>query len=514
LGGERSKDSHEVTGDGFDQQGLGIFKVLTVLKQRQQQVDAGFGEKEELAGKGKEDRVIKVGSHSTFEKLKNPSFSMTLATEVDRMWRAVSKEKLDHNIAHKELYGRSKLGDVVTSKSSSYSFVCGLVNGIRISMLKSSVVGQEHLELRPEDFDKFTKCEFVLDGNRRCKFKDYAPAVFRQMRRMFGVDDEAYLNSVGQREGLTEISTEDTGSKSGQKFLITHDGRYFMKTTTASDARFFMKVLPHYYRHMKDYKNSLLCRFMGLHRLKPSKMHLLVMANIFDTERVVHQRFDLKGSTVGRSVSEAESKKATVIFKDLDFLAEGKRLSLGAERKKIFVAQIMADCLFLQSLGVMDYSLLLGVHHRQGGLHEVDVNSIMATQKKAAMDLRPETTGEMSEEVSNSVRELQAFQNQNKKKRLVRTGSLKRTEPDVTHTSDFQVHDGGWASEQVVPREIHVTGGDIYFVGIIDYLQYYNTRKRAETILKSFTNKLSGISAVDPKLYAKRFSNFLTSITD
>lgn len=84
--------------------------------------------------------------------------------------------------------------------------------------------------------------EFMLEVGQRCKFKDYSPAVFRQMRHMFGVDDEAYLNSVGQREGLSEISTVDTGSKSGQRFLITHDGRYFMKTTTASEARFFMKV--------------------------------------------------------------------------------------------------------------------------------------------------------------------------------------------------------------------------------------------------------------------------------
>ena len=50
---------------------------------------------------------------------------------------------------------------------------------------------------------------------------------------------------------LSEISTEETGSKSGQKFLITSDGRYFMKTLTKAEANFFRSVLPQYYRHME-----------------------------------------------------------------------------------------------------------------------------------------------------------------------------------------------------------------------------------------------------------------------
>jgi len=58
--------------------------------------------------------------------------------------------------------------------------------------------------------------------------------------------------------------------------------------------------------------NTLLCRFFGLHRLKHSswgKLYLIIMSNIFDTDRVIHTRYDLKGSTVGRKVSEFEKKQ-------------------------------------------------------------------------------------------------------------------------------------------------------------------------------------------------------------
>jgi hypothetical protein len=63
---------------------------------------------------------------------------------------------------------------------------------------------------------------------------------------IYGVDDGSYLESIN-RGGLSEISTEETGSKSGQKFLITSDGRYFMKTITKVEAKFFRSILPQYY---------------------------------------------------------------------------------------------------------------------------------------------------------------------------------------------------------------------------------------------------------------------------
>lgn len=54
--------------------------------------------------------------------------------------------------------------------------------------------------------------KFVMERGVKYKFKDYAPQVFRQLRHMFGVDDEGYLASVGVQEGLSEILTVDTVS--------------------------------------------------------------------------------------------------------------------------------------------------------------------------------------------------------------------------------------------------------------------------------------------------------------
>ena len=57
-------------------------------------------------------------------------------------------------------------------------------------------------------------------------------------------------------------------------------------------------------------------------------------------------------------------------------------------------------------------------------------------------------------------------------------------------------------------------GDEIYYCGVIDILQKYNTHKHSETILKSLYLDTSTISSVDPDTYAKRFIKFLESHTD
>ena len=51
-----------------------------------------------------------------------------------------------------------------------------------------------------------------------------------------------------------------------------------------------------------------------------------------------------------------------------------------------------------------------------------------------------------------------------------------------------------------------------YHLGIIDYLQEYNTKKRMELKMKSlFVNSddVKGISVADPKFYQERFKRFI-----
>ena len=54
----------------------------------------------------------------------------------------------------------------------------------------------------------------------------------------------------------------------------------------------------------------------------------------------------------------------------------------------------------------------------------------------------------------------------------------------------------------------------LYHVGIIDYLQEFNNKKKVENYTKTVFKSNSGsrkISCVPPKLYADRFADFMVS---
>eukprot|EP01119_Soliformovum_irregulare_P021328 TRINITY_DN7075_c0_g1_i3.p1 TRINITY_DN7075_c0_g1~~TRINITY_DN7075_c0_g1_i3.p1 ORF type:complete len:389 (+),score=163.49 TRINITY_DN7075_c0_g1_i3:78-1244(+) len=59
-----------------------------------------------------------------------------------------------------------------------------------------------------------------------------------------------------------------------------------------------------------------------------------------------------------------------------------------------------------------------------------------------------------------------------------------------------------------------VQGNEIYYVGIIDILIKYVSKKKAEHNLKSIIYDSDGISVVPPQRYAQRFQDFITSIVD
>jgi hypothetical protein len=83
------------------------------------------------------------------------------------------------------------------------------------------------------------------------------------------------------------------------------------------------------------------------------------MKSVFSTEKKIDRVWDLKGSRTGR-----KSKEGDPVGKDLDILEDGKKLRFvrpGA--KDAFLEQLRKDATFLARLGIMDYSLLLGMHN-------------------------------------------------------------------------------------------------------------------------------------------------------
>ena len=90
-------------------------------------------------------------------------------------------------------------------------------------------------------------------------------------------------------------------------------------------------------------------------------MYFIIMSNVFHTPYEIHQRYDLKGSLYKRSTPS--QMDWSVARKDLDFLKAGIRLQVDPQRRKQFLEQLAHDVKFFAENNIIDYSLLVGIHH-------------------------------------------------------------------------------------------------------------------------------------------------------
>jgi len=108
-------------------------------------------------------------------------------------------------------------------------------------------------------------------------------------------------------------------------------------------------MLKQYYGHMTTSKNTLLSKLCGLYNLhiRGQASRFIVMANVFPPGVPITRRYDLKGSTIGRTVGE-DINKSGVILKDLDFIKTHTKLRVGPKYTEMLLEQIDKDSKFLE----------------------------------------------------------------------------------------------------------------------------------------------------------------------
>jgi ankyrin repeat protein len=233
----------------------------------------------------------------------------------------------------------------------------------------------------------------------RCDYHivDCAPVLFRRLRAVYGRDCgvaslrstalslDQLMHHVMWQGAWSGLAGATTTGRSGSLFWRTGDSRFLLKTLKPSEEVLLRRFVPFFVTHFERcYAQSvahpstslpsLLSQICGLYRMTASAREppvtLIVMRNVF--RHPIEAQYDLKGSTVGRSVGAATADMAR---KDLDFGA--RRINIGARRRALVLSQIERDSLLLEQLNLCDYSLLLGARHatpaeRRAGLAGAD----------------------------------------------------------------------------------------------------------------------------------------------
>ncbi|CAN8234118.1 unnamed protein product [Cochlearia groenlandica] len=405
-----------------------------------------------------------------------------------------------------------KPGETISKGHKKYDLMLNLQHGIRYSVGKHASVGRD---LKNSDFDPSEKfwTRFPPEGSKTTpphqsvdfRWKDYCPLVFRRLREHFTVDPADYMLAICGNESLRELSSP---GKSGSFFYLTQDDRFMIKTVKKSEVKVLLRMLSSYYKHVCQYENSLVTKFYGVHCIKPvggQKVRFIVMGNLFCSEYRIQRRFDLKGSSHGRTTSKPEAEiDETTTLKDLD-LNFSFRLQKNWYQE--LMMQIKRDCEFLEAERIMDYSLLIGVHFRDDN-----------TGDKMGLSPFVLRSGKIesyqNEKFMRGCRFLEAeLQDMDRilagRKPLIRLGANMPARAErMARRSDFDQYSSGGTN--------YLSHGEVYevvlYFGIIDILQDYDISKKIEHAYKSLQADPASISAVDPKLYSKRFRDFISRI--
>jgi hypothetical protein len=162
-----------------------------------------------------------------------------------------------------------------------------------------------------------------------------------------------------------------SGGKSKATFSKTLDDRYVLKSISEKEFSMFLEVGLEYFGYLSDSivskKSTCLVKILGMFELASrdsmgnftETQYVVVMPNLFYSRKLTHV-FDLKGSHRGRFVAQEES---SAVLQDGNFVKYNRGFPLSMTSSSISSLQqgLQNDTAFLSAMGIMDYSLLVGI---------------------------------------------------------------------------------------------------------------------------------------------------------
>ena len=467
-----------------------------------------------------------------------------LNSHIKRILKTKNKEKIDQLVPiNKNRKMKKKVKKkIIKAPDQSFKILLNMIMGIQIAVQSSPNYKIDD----KEDLSKYLNSmlysvqtiNFSIKKQETFFLKEYAGIIFNNIRRYLGFEKDSFISSISPQEFITELMISSqtifeeliSTGKSGSLFYYTRDGQFIVKTIGHNEYKFLKKILPNYYRHLKQNPMSLLPKFFGCYQLirkvkkQKEKFNFIVMQNVFSTTKQIHVRFDLKGSKIGRKVLKGNKEdndilnKGDIALKDLDLEARKEKAYIG-EKREIFINQLIKDTEFLSKNGAIDYSLLLGIHYNHKEFNKKNSKSNVISRKFTSRNVRHEskliktmTSYELENNKfnsSNNINNINKFFETDYSFHSINNNnddnnSLKSARKRLSELKNLWDYDDGGIKS--------ITGNEIYYLGIIDILTEYNCKKGVEHFFKMIRYCSEKMSCIPPINYMNRFNNYMETV--
>lgn len=352
--------------------------------------------------------------------------------------------------------------NVIHWGDDDWNLILNMMLGIQKSVRSASVSPDAEGPVTDHMFTLKEKLHLLPDQQRftrkNYKFRSYAPAIFERIRRFYGITANDYIKSLGMETIMRSLMIGEFSSliglyssgKSGSFFYYSLDGKYMIKTMSRDEYLFFRRdILAEYYFHIMKNPNTLITRFFGFHK-------------IIYNRRGNGVYFVVMGNVFNNSfeVHSRYDLKGSTYGRYTDPNANRtvarKDLDFNQQEKKLYVGLERKRALMRQIEKDCDLFMTMKIidYSLLAGLHKLSAPLVVEKHN----------------------------------------GLVPLAESD----------NGGLLSTD---------GNTLYFIGIIDILTKYSTKKKLE---HAFKKRFQGdqISCIPPKQYAERFMNYMDSILE
>ena len=358
----------------------------------------------------------------------------------------------------------------------------------------------------------------------------YSPLIFYSLRKIDGLSLENFIFSFLPENNTNSI--KKTQGRSGNFFILTDDKQYILKTINNLEMEFILsKFLKNYYHYLNDdnQKNndSILSRIYGLYKIYftgGDTMNLILMKNIYCNFHIdnIITKYDLKGSKKNRETPiENEKDYKNKVLKDNNFAEIEKFLYIDKKNIQKLKNIVKRDSEFLESLNIMDYSLL--VIKIQVNNNEYDFLFNIKNNY-----LNEDNNINNKENDDNNLNDNNNKDNNINIDKNINNNNNINIEPNTNNDNiKFNIEKSNNFLDEIQMNISKVnincikkylfkstTTNIVYILGIIDFFQVYDMKKKIEARLKRVNSNKFNISSINSKDYKIRFINNFENITN
>lgn len=378
----------------------------------------------------------------------------------------------------------------------------------------SEIISDDNYTISEKSTDHCVQeCKEIVDEQTRnlkkiiqkkvdTEIKSYTPHLF-----------SALHNRQCEMEYDSFIYSCNLSSKSGSKLFFSSNGKFVIKTIRRKEKNTLKHIFSKYLKYQKKYKNTFLCKYYGLYKLKGRRNIYFIVMNNFLPINTNLQIYDIKGSLFQRRSSGKHT------LKDLNWIEDRKKLLIDSDysiRKRI-----TNDVDFLAENNNMDYSLLIGILEKDDNMTMIekkstDLNSFAHVNNESSeiqpkiIKFRSNSEDNESEYKKIAFPEPQESENDI----VVNRSSSQKCDKENLRIEFVSVDVASKQSEKIDNLDINLEfiessdGNFLYFFGIVDILTKWDWIKSIERFFYKMLC-IKDFSSETPLFYKKRFLNMV-----